>query len=182
MKNFEDGHNQSWRPGPPSGAGGARTRSDDGHPDAHDCMDALRRLQADFENYRKRVRRQQGEEADRGVEELIERLLPVLDAFELGLRHEPDAVGPLYASLWAVLEAQGLERLDPAGKPFDPSEHEAVVHDQAAGGSQMVSEVLRPGYRYKGRLLRPAMVKVSGAREEVPGEEVRANASPGPVG
>ena len=166
MQDLQEGYTKE-----PNGVAG-----DEPQGQADGCVDALRRLQADFENYRKRVERRQGEESERRVEALIERLLPVLDAFELGLRHDPDAVGPLYASLWAVLEAQGLERLDPAGKPFDPSEHEAVVHDQGGDGTQMVSEVLRPGYRYKTRLLRPAMVKVGGAREEV-----RRNGCPSPV-
>ena len=66
----------------------------------------------------------------------------------------------------AALEKEGLERIDPMGRPFDPNEADAVAHEEGAdaeGGSEpVVSAVLRPGYRWKGRLLRPAMVKVRG--------------------
>ncbi|MER3452406.1 MAG: nucleotide exchange factor GrpE, partial [Acidimicrobiia bacterium] len=90
-----------------------------------------------------------------------EKLLPVLDAFELALEHGTEGVEPIYRSLMGVLEAEGLERIDPVGKPFDPNEHNAVAHEEGEGGPVVV-EVLRPGYRFKGRILRPAMVKVRG--------------------
>ena len=85
MTNLEDGYNKLRRTGPARPlAGNEVAAAAPGEVD--DCVDALRRVQADFESYRKRVRRRQGEEAERGVEALMERLLPVLDAFELGLR------------------------------------------------------------------------------------------------
>ena len=145
MHDLQEGYMARSNGGP--GATGAVAVEQPQKDHADGCLDSLRRLQADFENYRKRVRRQQGEECERGVEAFIERLLPVLDAFELGLRHEPDALVPLDDSLWAVLEAQGLERLDPARQPFDPSEHEAVVHYEDDDATPVVSEVLRSGYR-----------------------------------
>ena len=142
---------------------------------ADGCVDALRRLQADFENYRKRVERRQGEESERRVAALIERLLPVLDAFELG-RRQPGR------GRAAVRLAVGRTR-DPGpgaprsgGRAVRAVRARAVVHDQDGDGTQMVSEVLRPGYRYKTRLLRPAMVKVGRAQEEV-----RRNGCPSPV-
>jgi molecular chaperone GrpE len=122
-------------------------------------------LQADFENYKKRMLKQQTEHVERAAGVLVERLLPVLDNFDLALAHGETGVEAVYRSLLTVLEAEGLERLEPMGKPFDPNEHEAVVHEPAAAGDDpgaSVSEVLRPGYRWKGRLLRPAMVKVRG--------------------
>jgi molecular chaperone GrpE len=123
-------------------------------------------LRADFENYKKRMLKQQTEHAERAASGLVERLLPVLDNFDLALAHGEQGVEAVYRSLLTVLEGEGLERLEPVGKPFDPNEHEAVVHEPGEGepGSDAaeVFEVLRAGYRWKGRLLRPAMVKVRG--------------------
>jgi molecular chaperone GrpE len=69
-----------------------------------------------------------------------------------------------------VLEKEGLERIDPQGQPFDPNQHDAVLHEprepneehEGGGGEPQVSDVMRAGYRWKGRVLRPAMVKVKG--------------------
>ena len=127
-----------------------------------DYMERLQRLQADFENYRKRVMRQQTEHLERAAQDLVVKLLEVLDNFDLALAHgASEHVEPIYRSLLGVLEATGLERLDPVGQPFDPTEHDAVLHE-AGDGTPEVVEVLRAGYRWKGRVLRPAMVKVKG--------------------
>ncbi len=131
----------------------------------NEYLDSLRRLQADFENYKKRIQRQNAELSDRAAEKLVESLLPALDAFDLAMAHADSDAGldPVYRILLGVLEGAGLDRLDPAGQPFDPNEHDAVQHE--AGGDSPapeVIEVLRAGYRWKGRVLRPAMVKVKG--------------------
>ncbi len=125
-----------------------------------DYMERLQRLQADFENYRKRVMRQQTEHLERAAEDLVEKLLAVLDTFDLALAHG-EGYEQVHATLVGVLEKEGLERIDPLDQPFDPTEADAVAHEDADEGP-VVSDVLRPGYRWKGRLLRPAMVKVRG--------------------
>ena len=128
-------------------------------------LDSLRRLQADFENYKKRIQRQQAELSERAAEKLVESLLPVLDAFDLAMAHADSDAGleTVYRSLAGVLENAGLDRLDPAGQPFDPTEHDAVLHEEGGDSpAPEVIEVLRAGYRWKGRVLRPAMVKVKG--------------------
>jgi molecular chaperone GrpE len=133
-------------------------------------LDALRRLQADFENYKKRVIKQQTEHLERAAEALVVKLLPVLDALDLAVAHAADSpeakvVEPIASSLADVLEKEGLERIDPLNQPFDPRQHDAVAHEEAhedGGEVPAVSEVLRAGYRWKGRVLRPAMVKVKG--------------------
>ena len=128
-------------------------------------LDSLRRLQADFENYKKRIQRQQAELSERAAERLVEQLLPTLDNFDLAMAHadSDDGLEPVYRSLLGVLEGAGLERLDPAGRPFDPNEHDAVQHEEGGDApAPEVIEVLRAGYRWKGRVLRPAMVKVKG--------------------
>ncbi|HVM39858.1 MAG TPA: nucleotide exchange factor GrpE, partial [Acidimicrobiia bacterium] len=68
----------------------------------------------------------------------------------------------VYAELLAVLERSGLERVDALGRPFDPNEHEAVMRDEG-DGDPVVTEVMRQGYRFRGRVLRPAMVRVGAA-------------------
>jgi molecular chaperone GrpE len=125
-----------------------------------DYLDQLRRLNADFDNYRKRVLRQQTEHLERAAEGLVERLLDTLDTFDAALAHG-EGFEQVHATLMSVLGKEGLERIDPAGKAFDPEEADAVMHEEGDGGP-VVTDVLRPGYRWKGRVLRPAMVRVKG--------------------
>jgi molecular chaperone GrpE len=127
--------------------------------------DIALRLQADFENYRKRVQQQQTDEIDRATGRLAEELLPVLDACEAAFTHGVDGVEPIWSALIGALQRQGLEALDLVGQAFDPAFAEAVLFepaDEGGDGGQVVVEVLRTGYRWKGRVLRAAMVKVRG--------------------
>jgi molecular chaperone GrpE len=125
--------------------------------------DALIRLQADFENYKKRIAKQQDELRDRAAETLIEKLLPVLDTADLALAHGGgEDVKQICAALFSALDREGLERIDDLGAAFDPTLHDAVAHEPGDGHTQEVAEVMRAGYRWRGRVLRPAMVKVRG--------------------
>jgi molecular chaperone GrpE len=124
--------------------------------------DIAQRLQADFENYRKRVASQTADEVERATGRLAEALLPMLDACEAAYLAHPAEVEPLFNLLLVELRKQGLEVLDLAGKPFDPALAEAVLHEEGDGGETVVVDVLRSGYQWKGRVLRPAMVKVKG--------------------
>jgi molecular chaperone GrpE len=122
-------------------------------------LDDLRRLQAEFENFRKRSVKQQTDLLERAAETLVRELLPVLDVADLARAHgADDQVG---VALFDVLGKEGLERLDPIGQPFDPAEHDAVMHEEGDGDPEVL-DVMRAGYRWRGRLLRPAMVKVKG--------------------
>jgi molecular chaperone GrpE len=135
-----------------------------------ELVDTLRRVQADFENYRKRVLREQTALVDRATERLLEALLPVLDSFEGALAsiagNSPeleklrDGVTGIHAQLLNVLEKAGLERIDADGMLFDPNEHEAVLQDDGEA-EPYVAETLRTGYRLKGRVVRPSMVRVT---------------------
>jgi len=124
--------------------------------------DIALRLQADFENYRKRVASQQQDEIDRATGRLAEALLPVLDACEAAFAHGVAGVEPIWSALIGALQKQGLEALDLTDQPFDPAVAEAVMHEPGDGGEPVVADVLRTGYRWKGRVLRAAMVKVRG--------------------
>ena len=144
----------------------------------------VRRVQADFENYKKRTVRQQTDQLERASENLVAKLLPALDAFALTRAHLA-AEASLTPEVKALLQAaelvddalakEGLERIDDPGAPFDPTVHDAVEHAPAptadegqTGPSEdvdagpVVADVLRPGYRWKGRVIRPAMVRVHG--------------------
>ena len=136
-----------------------------------DYLDALQRLQADFENYKKRVVRSSEDAATRSAGDIVAKLLPVLDAFDYAQAHFADASGPeaealsqARALMLDALSKEGLERIDIVGTVFDPQVHDAVAHVESddATSEPVVDEVLRAGYRWKGVVLRPAMVKVRG--------------------
>jgi len=121
--------------------------------------DLAQRVQADFDNYRRRAQVQAQAEAERATGRLAEALLPVLDAAEAAYLRHPDEVGPLLNQMLTELKKHGLEMVDLEGQPFDPEVAEAVAHEPGDGGEPVVAEVLRSGYLWKGRVLRAAMVK-----------------------
>jgi molecular chaperone GrpE len=133
-------------------------------------LDALQRLQAEFENYRKRMTRASDDAATRAAGDIVVKLLPVLDAFDYAQAHfadaesdEAKALAQTRGLLLAALAKEGLERIDAPDVPFDPQVHDAVAHDETDNvQGPIVEEVLRAGYRWKGVVLRPAMVKVLG--------------------
>jgi molecular chaperone GrpE len=132
---------------------------------------ALQRTQADFENYRKRIQRMQEEQSARAASALVTKLLPVLDTLDLAQAHQTEAsagsddakaLTAARAMLLDVLLKEGLERVDESAVPFDPAVHDAVARTDGEGGDVVVDEVLRSGYRWRGQVLRPAMVSVKG--------------------
>ena len=139
--------------------------------EAAEHLDDLRRLKAEFENYRKRVLKEQTQVVERASGQLVERLLPILDNFELALiaadrTKDYEAlvrgVEIVFGELMDLLHKEGLQKIDALGKPFDPTMHEAVleVGDGPPEGEPVVAEVVRNGYTVKGKVVRPAMVKV----------------------
>jgi len=137
--------------------------------EAAQYLDHLRRLQAEFDNYRKRVQREQSQVMELAAEPVVRRLLEVIDDFELALMHgteKPDydrflhGVELVYAKLLDSLRAEGLERIDAQGTPFDPELHEALLQTGEGDGEPVVADVLRPGYTLRGRVIRPAGVRV----------------------
>ncbi len=124
--------------------------------------EALQRLKAEFDNFRKRTAKETVETRQRASEALVIELLPVLDACDAAVVHDATDVGPISKMLLETLEKQGLEPMVVEGQTFDPLLHEAVLHEPGDGGEAVVIESLRTGYLWKGRVLRPAMVKVKG--------------------
>jgi len=123
--------------------------------------DAYQRSAADFDNFRKQAQRRLDDEVVRSSGALVERLLPVLDACDGALSHGATEVEPIAGALLGALEKEGLVRVHPLGEPFDPTVADAVVHEPGGGGEPVVAEVMRAGYTWRGRVLRPAMVKVT---------------------
>jgi molecular chaperone GrpE len=128
------------------------------------------RLAAEFDNYRKRISRERAELSDRAQASFVAKLLDVLDDMDRLVASDASTPLPtLREGLSAVdrklskeLEDAGVERIDPTGEPFDPSQHEAVSTVPAPDHSrdQQVSATFQPGYRFKGVLVRPARVQV----------------------
>ena len=126
--------------------------------------DIALRLQADFDNYRKRVATQLTDEVQRATGRIAEALLPVLDACEATFVQHPAEVEPIFNSLLGELRKLGLEAMNLHERPYDPALAEAVVHEEGEGGEPIVTEVLRSGYTWNGRVLRAAVVKTTGSK------------------
>jgi molecular chaperone GrpE len=133
-----------------------------------DYLALAQRIQADFENYRKRAAREAAVAGERAKSGFVRELLPIVDNLERALasaeegeQHLAEGVRLVHAELIAVLERNGVEQFNPAGDKFDPSEHEALsVREDGEPG--LVLDVVEKGYRANGTVLRPARVVVSG--------------------
>jgi len=133
-------------------------------------LDSLQRLKADFDNYRKRMLKEQTRILETAEADLVKKLLPVIDNLERALASAADGeskglsegVSMVLDSMLSVLEKEGLEVIDPEGEPFDPEHHEAMmVVETSECPEDIVVGVVQKGYRFNGLLLRPAMVRVS---------------------
>lgn len=127
------------------------------------------RTQADFDNYRKRVQREISDIHLYAGEQLIKDILPVLDNFELAIKSAADKSDPffegvemIYRQLIDVLEKQNVKEIDAYGKTFDPKFHEAVMQVETEDVEpNTIVEVLKKGYLYHSKVIRPSMVKVA---------------------
>jgi molecular chaperone GrpE len=140
--------------------------------EAADYLDNLQRLKAEFDNFRKRMLREQSEFLSLATQEIIKELLPVVDNFERAMAHEiedghlEDYKGGMqlvYNQLVDALAKEGLTSEEPVGEPFDPAKHEAMMQvDSEKYPEGTVVSVLEKGYLLKGRVIRPAKVSVAG--------------------
>lgn len=138
-----------------------------------EMRETIARQRAEFDNFRKRTQREKDQIREIANESLLSRLLPVLDNFDRALASAESAadldsvrqgVGMIATQLSRALEAEGLTQINPLNAPFDPTKHDAIAAEPRDDMSENhVCAVLLPGYSYKDRLLRPAMVKVSKA-------------------
>jgi molecular chaperone GrpE len=137
--------------------------------EAAEYRDHLQRLQAEFDNYRKRVLKEQTRAVEMAARPTMLRLLEVVDDFDLALvaadqtsdfERFRKGVELVYAKLLDALKAEGLERIEAEGRLFDPAQHEALMQTGEGDGEPHVAEVFRQGYRLKGDVIRPASVRV----------------------
>jgi molecular chaperone GrpE len=138
--------------------------------DLEELRQTLLRRQADFDNYRKRIERERGDDSKRTTGRLIEALLPVIDSFEqaLAAHREPEYANYqkgfelIYKQLVDNVTRLGAERVEPVGKPFDPHTHQAMDRTETSEFPDgTILQVFQPGYIFHGRVLRPAMVRVA---------------------
>ena len=135
-----------------------------------DLRKTLLRLQADFDNYRKRVEKERAEDSKRATARVLESLIPIVDSFDHALAAHKDDEYAGYRKGFELIQKQlldnlvrlGVERLEPLGKPFDPHVHQAMDRTETTEHSDgTILEVFQPAYIYNGRVLRPAMVRVA---------------------
>jgi molecular chaperone GrpE len=170
-RRFRDGQAGPAETGP-APAAGSETEQDElaaARAESAEYRDHLQRLQAEFENYRKRMTASQRRLVDAELQRFVVQLLEVLDEFDLALlaaERSPDfeafrkGVELVYAKLADTLRTEGLERIEAEGKPFDPNEHEALMQTGDGDQEPHVAEVFRQGYRLRGSVIRPASVRV----------------------
>jgi len=133
-----------------------------------ELLDRLLRRAAEFENFRKRTERERADFLEYAGMEVVREILPVLDDFERALKHETadeeyrKGIELIYQRLGDTLKKLGLEAIESAGKPFDPNFHQAVQRVETPDvEDHTVIEEFQRGYNFKGKLMRPAMVKVA---------------------
>lgn len=135
--------------------------------EASTYLDDLKRVAADFDNFRRRALREQAESTQRAAERILVELLPALDSFDAAVAVEASTESEekllagmhrTHDQILSILRNQGLEVVPTLGEPFDPEIHEAVMSPSDGSGRLVVSEELRRGYTLKGRLVRPALV------------------------
>jgi molecular chaperone GrpE len=164
-------------PGSDSGAVGhadgpeARIASLEAERDSY--LDHLKRVAAEFENYRKRVAREQESTIARATERLVVGLLPVLDDLERAVAafddHEADKVAEgvalVHHALKTLLAKEGIVEIAPLGEPFDPHVHEALLQQPSDEAEGTVIDLVQKGFRLGERVIRPARVVVAAPRE-----------------
>jgi len=158
----------SSKPPVDGSADAVREERDSLKAERDELKELLLRRQAEFDNFRKRSEKERSEFSQFAGMELVKELLPILDDFDRALRVETadseyaKGVAMIYGRLYEALKKQGLEPIDTAGATFDPYLHQAVerVETKEAEDHAVLGEFQR-GYHFKGKLLRPAMVKVA---------------------
>ncbi len=149
---------------------GEDTQAQAAREEAEASFARYQRLAADFENYKRRTRQELADRTQYANEELLRKLLPILDNFRRALDHTPSDVDPgwlegirlVARQFEAALAAQGLTTIPALGEKFDPSQHEAIASQETDEQEEgTIVEEMQPGYRLHDRVLRPTLVKVA---------------------
>ena len=133
-----------------------------------ELTDTLKRLQAEFENFKKRTDREKSDIVKYAHSDIIAQMLPVLDSFELALNNSSDkekffdGVKMIYAQMYSILEAEGLKPISTAGEKFDPYRHEVLMKEESDKPEETILEEFQKGYMLNDKVLRHSKVKISG--------------------
>ena len=133
-----------------------------------ELTDTLKRLQAEFENYKKWNTKEKSEFLKYAHADLISHLLPVLDSFEIAFKNASDkekfveGIKIIYAQLYSVLKAEGLKPIKATGEKFDPYKHEVLMKQESEKPEETILEEFQKGYMLNDRVLRHSKVKISG--------------------
>ncbi len=152
--------------------GEGKSRKSDEHKRlAEEYRETLQRVQAEFENYKKRAEKEFAQRNEYASAALVRKILPVLDSFELAIKNcnsNPEkfkkGVELVYAQLYSALESEGLRAIKAVGEKFDPYKHEALMQEEAE--EEKVLEELQKGYMFKEAVIRHSKVKVGKKREK----------------
>lgn len=138
---------------------------------ANEYLEGWQRERAEFANYKRRMEREQADSYQTILGSVINRVLPALDDFDRAMKEREDSADPaqwtdgialIYRKLQAILEAEGVARIEAEGQTFDPNLHEAVTTEESDDhASGEIIEILRHGYRLGERVIRPALVRVA---------------------
>ncbi len=141
------------------------------HDENAELLDLLKRVQADFENYKKRVEKENHEVRKYAAKNILVKFLPTLDHFELALKHKESkeefvkGVELIYAQLVDLLKREGIQHIEAEGKAFDPHMHEALMTEASEKPDGEILEEFQKGYTLNGRVIRPSRVKVAKKEE-----------------
>lgn len=131
----------------------------------NEYFEQLQRLQAEFENFRKRTEKEKQEIFKNANENLIVKLLEILDNFELALKHIDDkGINMIYAEFYAILENEGLKTIKTEGK-FDPKIHEALIQEEGKENEKIIEE-FQKGYMLNDKVIRASKVKITKIMEK----------------
>ena len=123
-------------------------------------LEQLQRLQAEFDNYRKRIEKERTENFQQNTEKLIIEMLNILDNLELALKHTKEGgIKMVHSQLYSLLEKQGLKTIKAEGK-FNPELHEVLIQEKGKTDNQIVEE-LQKGYTLNDKVIRPSKIKIS---------------------
>jgi len=137
------------------------------HDENAELLDLLKRVQADFENYKKRVEKENHDVRKYAAKNILVKFLPTLDHFELALKHKESkeefvkGVELIYAQLVDLLKREGIQHIEAEGKPFDPHMHEALMTEASEKPDGEILEEFQKGYMFKNKVARHSKVKVS---------------------
>lgn len=133
-----------------------------------ELTDTLKRLQAEFENFKKRIEKEKIEFVKYAHADVVASMLPVLDSFEIALKNTTDkekfveGIKIIYAQLYSALEAEGLKPIKATGEKFDPYKHEVLMKQESEKPDDTILEEFQKGYMLNDKVLRHSKVKVSG--------------------